>query len=137
MDEALRKYQEDILRATVSRRRFMAGAAMASVATFLAACAPTASSSESAAASASASASAPAASASGAAAASASPTAAPSYALEQNMLLYNWSDYFSPDNLTAFQSQFGVPITQTTFASNEEMLAKLQAGGKGQYDVAV
>ena len=53
------------------------------------------------------------------------------------MLLYNWSDYFSPDNLTAFQNQFGVTITQTTFASNEEMLAKLQAGGKGQYDIAV
>ena len=53
------------------------------------------------------------------------------------MLLYNWSDYFSPDNLTKFQTDTGVAITQTTFASNEEMLAKLQAGGKGQYDVAV
>ena len=53
------------------------------------------------------------------------------------MLLYNWSDYFSPDNLTQFQKDTGTTITQTTFASNEEMLAKLKAGGKGQYDVAV
>src|SRR3954454_204847 len=40
MDESLRQYQQDLLRAQISRRRFMTGAAMASVATFLAACAP-------------------------------------------------------------------------------------------------
>lgn len=137
MDEALRQYQLDIAKATISRRRFMAGAALATGAAFLAACAPTASSTATPAATAAPSSAAPAASASGAAAATAAPTAAPSYALEQNMLLYNWSDYFSPDNLAAYQKEFGATITQTTFASNEEMLAKLQAGGKGQYDVAV
>ena len=136
MDEALRQYQQDLLRAQISRRRFMAGAAMASVAAFLAACAP------SIGASVAPSASSPTAAGGGpseseAPTASASPTPAPSYQLESSMLLYNWSDYFSPDNLAAFQKTFGVPITQTTFASNEEMLAKLQAGGKGQYDVAV
>jgi len=136
VDEALRQYQQDLLRAQISRRRFMAGAAMASVAAFLAACAP------SIGASVAPSASSPTAAGGGpseseAPTASASPTPAPSYQLESSMLLYNWSDYFSPDNLAAFQKTFGVPITQTTFASNEEMLAKLQAGGKGQYDVAV
>ena len=136
MDEALRQYQQDLLRAQISRRRFMAGAAMASVAAFLAACAP------SIGASVAPSASSPTAAGGGpseseAPTASASATPAPSYQLESSMLLYNWSDYFSPDNLAAFQKTFGVPITQTTFASNEEMLAKLQAGGKGQYDVAV
>jgi spermidine/putrescine transport system substrate-binding protein len=116
----------------------MAGAAMASVATFLAACAPPTGASS------------PAPSvapptpgpstggvASASAAASVAPTPAPSYQLESGMLLYNWSDYFSPDNLTQFQKDTGTTITQTTFASNEEMLAKLKAGGKGQYDVAV
>jgi len=136
VDEALRQYQQDLLRAQISRRRFMAGAAMASVAAFLAACAP------SIGASVAPSASSPTAAGGGpseseAPTASASATPAPSYQLESSMLLYNWSDYFSPDNLAAFQKTFGVPITQTTFASNEEMLAKLQAGGKGQYDVAV
>jgi spermidine/putrescine transport system substrate-binding protein len=142
MDEALRQYQLDIARARISRRRFMAGAALATGAAFLAACAPatTATPSPSTPASAAPPSAPPAstgASAAATEAATASPTAAPSYVLEQTMLLYNWSDYFSPDNLTAFQTQFGTTITQTTFASNEEMLAKLQAGGKGQYDIAV
>jgi spermidine/putrescine transport system substrate-binding protein len=140
MDEALRQYQLDIAKATISRRRFMTGAAMAGVATFLAACAPSvATQPPSAAVASTAPTAAPPASAGASAAPTVAPTPTPmpSYALEQNMLLYNWSDYFSPDNLTAFQNQFGVTITQTTFASNEEMLAKLQAGGKGQYDIAV
>jgi len=138
MDEALRQYQQDLLKAQISRRRFMAGAAMASVAGVLAACAPTTPASTAS----SNPPPSPAGSTGGAspstvAEASVAPTPAPSYQLESGMLLYNWSDYFSPDNLTAFQKDLGVTITQTTFASNEEMLAKLQAGGKGQYDVAV
>ena len=146
MDEALRQYQLDLARARITRRRFMAGAAMASAAAFLAACAPTTSSTAPSAAPSSAApsqagavptSSAAAATATATAEATAAATPVPSYALEQNMYLYNWSDYFSPDNLTAFQNQFGVTLTQVTFASNEEMLAKLQAGGKGQYDIAV
>ena len=135
MDEALRQYQQDLLKAQISRRRFMAGAAMASVAAFLAACAPSTGAAPSEPSPTSSTGGAP--SASEAPTASASPTPVPSYQLESGMLLYNWSDYFSPDNLTAFKKDFGIPITQTTFASNEEMLAKLQAGGKGQYDIAV
>ncbi|HET9613216.1 MAG TPA: extracellular solute-binding protein [Candidatus Limnocylindrales bacterium] len=140
MDEALRQYQQDLAKAQISRRRFMAGAAMASVATFLAACAPPTGSASTAPSAATA---VPTGSASGGAspsevaAASVAPTPQPSYQLEQSMLLYNWSDYFSPDNQAAFQKDLGVTINQTTFASNEEMLAKLKAGGKGQYDVAV
>jgi spermidine/putrescine transport system substrate-binding protein len=138
VDETLRQYQQDLLKAQISRRRFMAGAAMASVAAVLAACAPTSL------ATVAPSAGGPPPTGSSGSTGSApsesetpSATAAPSYQLETGMLLYNWSDYFSPDNLTAFQKDFGIPITQTTFASNEEMLAKLQAGGKGQYDIAV
>jgi spermidine/putrescine transport system substrate-binding protein len=138
MDDGLNQYQRDQLKAQISRRRFMAGAAMASVATFLAACAPPTGASSPAP---SVAPSTPAPSAGGlasaSAAASVAPTPAPSYQLESGMLLYNWSDYFSPDNLTQFQKDTGTTITQTTFASNEEMLAKLKAGGKGQYDVAV
>ena len=144
MDEALRQYQLDLARARITRRRFMAGAAMASAAAFLAACAPSTSSSAPSAAPSSAAPSqagvvptTSAAAASATAEASVAATPVPSYALESNMYLYNWSDYFSPDNLTAYQNQFGVTLTQVTFASNEEMLAKLQAGGKGQYDIAV
>ncbi len=142
MDEALRQYQLDIARAAISRRRFMTGAALAGVSAFLAACAPsvaTAPPSEAAASSAPSAAPPASAATSASAAPTAAPTATPvpSYSLEQNLYLYNWSDYFNPDNLTAFQDQFNLTLTQTTFASNEEMLAKLQAGGKGQYDIAV
>jgi len=135
MDESLRQYQQDLLKAQISRRRFMAGAAMASVAAVLAACAPNTGASVAP----SAAAPTPTGSSGGGPSESEAPSAtpAPSYQLESGMLLYNWSDYFSPDNLTAFQKDFGIPITQTTFASNEEMLAKLQAGCKGQYDIAV
>jgi spermidine/putrescine transport system substrate-binding protein len=137
MDEALRQYQQDLLKAQISRRRFMAGAAMASVAAFLAACAPTTGASIAPTNPPPSPAGSTGGGASPSTEASVAPTPAPSYQLESGMLLYNWSDYFSPDNLTAFQKDLGVTITQTTFASNEEMLAKLQAGGKGQYDVAV
>src|SRR3954454_21602891 len=140
MDEALKKYQLDLARAQISRRRFMTGAAMASVATLLAACAPTGAASVAPSVAPPPS-TGPSAGGGGARAstppASAAPTPAPSYELESSMLLYNWSDYFSPDNLAAFKKDAGVTINQTTFASNEEMLAKLKAGGKGQYDVAV
>jgi len=50
--------------------------------------------------------------------------------------MFNWSDYFSPDNQKAFEKQFDAKITYDTYPSNEEMLAKLQAGGKGQYDIS-
>jgi spermidine/putrescine-binding protein len=50
--------------------------------------------------------------------------------------MYNWSDYVSPDNMKAFQEKFGVEKFQyDTFANNEELLAKLQAGATG-YDIA-
>jgi spermidine/putrescine transport system substrate-binding protein len=139
VDETLRQYQQDLLKAQISRRRFMTGAAMASVAAVLAACAPNTGASI-APSVAEPSPTGPSGSTGPGPSAAESPSAvaaAPSYELEQGMLLYNWSDYFSPDNLAAYQKDFGIPITQTTFASNEEMLAKLQAGGKGQYDIAV
>jgi len=136
MDEALRQYQADLARAQISRRRFMTGAALAAGAAILAACTPAATATGTPPASVNPS---PSTGPTGAPtpSPSAAPTPSPSFALESDFLLYNWSDYFSPDNLTAFQNQFNVTLTQTTYASNEEMLAKLQAGGKGQYDVAV
>ena len=139
VDEALRQYQQDMARAVISRRRFMTGAALVAGSAMLAACSPSAEVS-SAPPSASAVPSGPPPSVVGTGAEATdtpAPSAVPSYAVESEFLLYNWSDYFSPDNLTAFQQQYNLTVTQTTYASNEEMLAKLQAGGKGQYDVAV
>ncbi len=63
-------------------------------------------------------------------------TAAPAGDVEKQLFMYNWSDYVSPDNMAKFSEQFGVEQFQyDTFANNEELLAKLQAGATG-YDIA-
>jgi len=54
--------------------------------------------------------------------------------LADNLYLYNWSEYMDPQVLQQFEEEFGVQVTEDTFASNEEMLAKLQAGAGG-YDI--
>ncbi len=49
---------------------------------------------------------------------------------------YTWSDYADPDILAAFEARHGVRVVVDTFSSNEELLAKVQAGMTG-YDVVV
>ena len=131
LDESLRQYQLGIARAHISRRRFMTGAALAAGSAALAACTSNNAASNP-----------PAATASQTAAPSASPSeapsVAPSYKLESELFLFNWSDYFSPDNKKAFTAQYNLKnFQEDTYPSNEDMLAKLQAGGKGQYDISV
>jgi spermidine/putrescine transport system substrate-binding protein len=61
---------------------------------------------------------------------------APTGDVEKQLFMYNWSDYVSPANMDRFQQEFGVEQFQyDTFANNEELLAKLQAGASG-YDIA-
>ena len=47
-----------------------------------------------------------------------------------------WPNYFAQENLDNFTAETGVAINVSVFGSNEEMLAKLQAGGTG-WDVFV
>jgi len=47
-----------------------------------------------------------------------------------------WPNYFDPANYEAFTKQTGAEVQVSVFGSNEEMLAKLQAGGTG-WDVFV
>ena len=53
------------------------------------------------------------------------------------LYLYNWSEYMSQDVLDLFKQEYGITVVQTTYESNDEMLAKLVAGKKGVYDIAV
>ena len=53
------------------------------------------------------------------------------------LYLYNWSEYMSQDVLDLFQEEYGITVVQTTYESNDEMLAKLVAGKQGVYDVVV
>jgi spermidine/putrescine transport system substrate-binding protein len=47
-----------------------------------------------------------------------------------------WPNYFNPDNFEQFTKDTGAKVQVSVFGSNEEMLAKLQAGGTG-WDVFV
>jgi spermidine/putrescine transport system substrate-binding protein len=56
--------------------------------------------------------------------------------IEDELFMYNWSDYVAPDNMEAFKAEFGVKnFVYDTFANNDELLAKLAAGSSG-YDFA-
>jgi len=56
--------------------------------------------------------------------------------LEGELNFYNWSEYHDPEVITEFEQTYGVRVTQDTYASNEDLLAKLQGGATG-YDVIV
>ena len=46
--------------------------------------------------------------------------------IEEELFMYNWSDYVAPENMEAFKAEFGVKnFVYDTFANNEELLAKL------------
>ncbi len=120
LDDTLRRATQT----RVSRRGFMAAAGLMGGSAALAACGG--SSGATAAATA-----APSADSGGGA------SAAPAGDIEKELYVYNWSDYISPNNIEKFKQDFGVEKFQyDTFANNEELLAKLQAGAGG-YDIAV
>jgi spermidine/putrescine transport system substrate-binding protein len=52
----------------------------------------------------------------------------------QTLNLYSWADNFEPSVIADFEKKFNCKVNYDVFASNEELLAKIQAGG-GQYDV--
>jgi len=55
-------------------------------------------------------------------------------AAEGELHVYNWGDYINPEVLDRFAKEYDVKVTLDTYGSNEEMLAKIQAGAKG-YDI--
>lgn len=56
--------------------------------------------------------------------------------LESELSIYNWADYVHPKTYPAFEKEFDIKITEDNFPSNEDALAKLQAGARG-YDIVV
>jgi spermidine/putrescine transport system substrate-binding protein len=56
--------------------------------------------------------------------------------LAKELHVYNWSEYIDPQIYADFEQEFGVKVIEDTFASNEDLLAKLQAGATG-YDLIV
>jgi spermidine/putrescine transport system substrate-binding protein len=54
--------------------------------------------------------------------------------LEAELRIFNWSDYIGRATIARFEQETGVRVIYDTFESNEEMVAKLVAGGTG-YDL--
>lgn len=51
------------------------------------------------------------------------------------LYLFTWESYTDDDLLNEFTAQSGFRVIRDIFGSNEEMLAKIQAGGGGQYSI--
>ena len=62
------------------------------------------------------------------------PTPANGQVEDGDPLLANWVDYSDPANYKAYTKEYGPKIKITGYGSNEEILAKLRAGGS-KYDV--
>ncbi|MGB5822913.1 MAG: extracellular solute-binding protein, partial [Proteocatella sp.] len=53
---------------------------------------------------------------------------------KQVLNVYNWGDYIDKEVIYDFEKEFNVKINYEEYATNEEMLAKIEAGGTA-YDV--
>src|SRR5690242_1130481 len=61
--------------------------------------------------------------------------------LENHLEIYNWSEYDDPSTFTKFtklpaEAKVGMTTHETFYSSNDELIAKLHAGGTG-YDIIV
>ncbi|MBN1306906.1 MAG: extracellular solute-binding protein [Chitinispirillaceae bacterium] len=52
----------------------------------------------------------------------------------KRLYIYNWTYYIPDDVVSAFEREYHVAVVYDMYASNEEMFAKLKAGGGG-YDI--
>ncbi len=56
--------------------------------------------------------------------------------LASELHFFNWADYMDEDIMAQFEEECGVKVTQDIYSSNEELIAKLQAGNAG-YDLVI
>ena len=57
--------------------------------------------------------------------------------MEDKLLIYNWSQYDDPKTYKAFKAAHkGLTLKETYYVGNDELIAKLQAGG-GPFDIVV
>ena len=62
----------------------------------------------------------------------ASLAALPALAQNNELHVYNWSDYIAEDTIAKFEKATGIDVTYDVYDSNEVLEAKLLAGGPGQ-----
>ena len=54
--------------------------------------------------------------------------------LPEEINIFNWSDYMSPQCLKDFEAEYGIKVRETFYDGNEALFAKMRAGATG-YDV--
>ena len=60
------------------------------------------------------------------------------WAAADELKIFIWSEYMDEENMPKdFEKATGIPVRLDLYESNEEMMAKLQAGGVSQYDIIV
>jgi spermidine/putrescine transport system substrate-binding protein len=57
--------------------------------------------------------------------------------LGKTLHIFNFPDYLNRELIEQFEKTYGVDIIQDYYDTNEVLIAKLQAGGAGQYDIIV
>ena len=57
--------------------------------------------------------------------------------LGRELGLFTWPDYMDPRLLRDFEELYGVHVVVDYYDTNEALIAKLRAGGVGQYDVVI
>lgn len=55
----------------------------------------------------------------------------------KELRVFIWSEYMDPEIPKQFTKATGIPVRITLYESNEDMLARLQAGGAAQFDLIV
>jgi spermidine/putrescine-binding protein len=105
------RYLDAMKRRPLSRRRFLHAAAVTPLAAWLAACTKSVAPNRGKA------------------------TTAPAGELEDELVIYNWTNYLNEETIKSFEEEYDVKVRATDFfESNEELLAKIQGGARG-YDV--
>ena len=63
-------------------------------------------------------------------------TACAAFAEEEKVLnVFTWEGYFDETTLSQFEAETGIEVNYSVFATNEEMLLKMQAGDISDYDI--
>ncbi|MEX2464738.1 MAG: spermidine/putrescine ABC transporter substrate-binding protein [Gaiellaceae bacterium] len=56
--------------------------------------------------------------------------------IEDTLFYYNWAAYVNEETYKRFENEFGAKVKKDFYASNEDLLAKMQGGARG-YDLVV
>jgi len=57
---------------------------------------------------------------------------------KEELRIFSWSEYMDEVEMTkAFEKKTGIKVKLDLYESNEDMMAKLQAGGLRQYDIII